>query len=75
MKEAIICDDILHVNMFHYFENPLYYMYTFLQNLSTMNILDLIFFISRCFYDFCQWPPGQLLFNLHIGWDIPLDLL
>ena len=32
-------------------------MYIFLQNSSIMNILDPIFFITRCFYDFRQWPP------------------
>jgi len=37
--ENIICDGILHVNMFHYFKIP-YFTCTFLQNLPTMNILD-----------------------------------
>ena len=38
-----MCDGILHVNMFHYFRT-LYYMYIFLQNSSTMNILDLVLY-------------------------------
>jgi hypothetical protein len=49
--ENFICDNILHVNMFHYFKIPLFYVYNFLQNLPTMNILDLIFYCTL-FYDF-----------------------
>jgi hypothetical protein len=33
----------------------------FLQNLSIMNILDPIFFIARCFYDFPQCPPNMFI--------------
>ena len=43
MKDAIICDNTLHVNMFHYFKTPILYVRFFLQNLSIMNILDLVF--------------------------------
>ena len=39
--ENIICDGILHVNMFHYFKIP-YITCTFKKKLSIMNILDLI---------------------------------
>jgi hypothetical protein len=48
--ENIICDGILHVNMFHYFKIP-YFTCNFLQNLPTMNILDPIFY-RTLFYDF-----------------------
>jgi hypothetical protein len=48
--ENIICDGILHVNMFHYFKIPYLHVH-FLQNLTTMNILDLIFY-RILFYNF-----------------------
>jgi hypothetical protein len=48
--ENIICDGILHVNMFHYFKIP-YFTCKILQNLPTMNILDPIFY-RTLFYDF-----------------------
>jgi hypothetical protein len=53
--KIIICDDILHVNMFHYFKIP-YFTCTFLQNLSTMNILDHVF-IARCSTIFASELP------------------
>ena len=34
-------------------------MYIFLHTLSTMNILDSIFFIACCFYDFREWHPRE----------------
>jgi hypothetical protein len=56
--ENIICDGILHVNMFHYFKIP-YFTCTFLQDLPTMNILDPIF-NRTLFHDFRQWIPRAL---------------
>ena len=50
--ENIICDDILHVNMFHYLKSPILHVH-FLQNLSTINILDPIFH-RTLFYNFRQ---------------------
>jgi hypothetical protein len=41
----IICDGFLHVNMFYYFKSPILHVH-FLQNLSTMNILDTIFYCT-----------------------------
>jgi hypothetical protein len=56
--ENIICDGILHVNMFHCFKIP-YFTCNFLQNLPTMNILDPIFY-RTLFYDFCPViSPGS----------------
>jgi hypothetical protein len=48
--ENIICDGILHVNMFHYLKIPILHVH-FLQNLPTINILDPIFY-RTLFYDF-----------------------
>ena len=58
MKEATICDDILHVNMFHYFKTPMLYV-CFLQNLSTMNVLDLILYCMVFLRFLRMLPPPQ----------------
>ena len=50
--ENIICDGILHINMFHYFKIP-YFTCNCFTNLPTMNILDPIFY-RTLFYDFRQ---------------------
>jgi hypothetical protein len=49
-----------HVSLF---KKPLILYVCFLQNLSIMNILNPIFYITCCFYDFRQWPPDP---NIHI---------
>ena len=59
VKEAIICDGILHVNLFRYFKIP-YIICIFLQNLFTMNILDLVVFTI-----FASDPPEQNDLSMH----------
>jgi hypothetical protein len=57
IKDDIIRDGILHVTIYHYLKTPLYYMYIFLQNLSTMNILDSIFY-RTLFLQILPVPPS-----------------
>ena len=45
--ENIICDDILHVNMFHYFNTPYIMCKSFAK--FTYNEYIYLFFIARCF--------------------------
>jgi hypothetical protein len=76
--ENIICDGILHVNMFHYFKIP-YFTCIFFTKFTYNEYIGPYFFIARCSMIFAQWSPWgtpwqQLnLFNIrHWGIDITL---
>ena len=51
----IICDGILHVNMFHYFKIP-YFTCTFFAKFTYNEYIG-PYFYRMLFYDFRQWTP------------------
>jgi hypothetical protein len=53
--ENIICDGIVHVNMFHYFKIP-YFTCTFFTKFTYNEYIG-PFFYPTLFYDFRQWSP------------------
>ena len=63
--ETIICDGILHVNIFHYFKIPYITCIYFLHNLLTMSILDLIF-LSHVVSKKIATPPPPLTFQFGV---------
>jgi hypothetical protein len=54
----IICDGILHVNMFHYFKIP-YFTCNFFYKIYLQWIYWTLFFIARCSTIFAQWSPWE----------------
>jgi hypothetical protein len=59
--ENIICDDILHVNMFHYFKIPYFTCKVFTKFTYNIWIYWTLFFIARCSTIFAHWSPRELL--------------
>jgi hypothetical protein len=64
--ENIICDGILHVNMFHYIKIP-YFTCKFFYKIYLQWIYWTLFFIARCSTIFAQWSPRAYCvhFQLH----------
>jgi hypothetical protein len=52
--ENIICDGILHVNMFHYFKIP-YFTCNYFTKFTYNEYIGPYFFIARCSMIFAQW--------------------
>jgi hypothetical protein len=59
----IICDSILHVNMFHYFRIP--YLHVFFYKIYLQWIHWTLFFIARCSTNFAQWSPRDVRQWIH----------